>query len=72
MTDGLAHYRSTSVVEIFEIIKQRFCVIFEIVIALRVRTHNFAHVGAMGIAKFSFGHLSDFSIIQKIGNSAKM
>ena len=62
MSDGLAHYRSTSVVETFKIIKQRFCVTFDNVIALRICMHIFAHVGAMGTAKFSFGHLQTFHV----------
>ena len=55
MSDGLAHCRSISVLKIFEMIKQLSNVIFDIVIALRIGIHNYAH--AMDTAKIPFGHL---------------
>ena len=60
MSDGLAHCRSTSVVKIFEIIKQLSNVLFDIVIALRIGIHNFTHARAMDTAKIPFGHLQTF------------
>ena len=71
MSDGLAHCRSISVLKLFEMIKQLSNVIFDVVIALRIGIHNFTHACAMDTAKISFGHL-DFSVLRKIGNSAKM
>ena len=69
MYDGFAHCRSNSVEKIFETIKQRFNAMFDFVITLRIGMYNFAHVGVMDTAKFSFGHLQTF---QKIRNSAKI
>ena len=46
-------------VKIFEMIKQLFNLIFDI-IALRIRMYNFANAGAMDTVKFSFGHLQTF------------
>ena len=54
MSDGHAHCRSISVVEIFEMIKQLSNVIFDIVIALRICIHNFTHAHAIDTAKLGF------------------
>ena len=60
MSDGLAHCRSISVVNIFEMIKELSNVIFDIAIALRIGIHNFTHARAMDTAKIPFGHLQTF------------
>ena len=65
MSDGLAHCRSISVLKIFEIIKQLSNVIVDIVIALRIGKHNFAHARAMDTAKIPFGHLQTFPYCEK-------
>ena len=65
MSDGLVHCRSTSVVKVFETIKQLFNVIFDIAIALRIGKYNFAHAGAMDTAKFS---LSIFRLFRNAKN----
>ena len=60
MSNGLAHCISISVVKLFEIIKQLYNVIFDIVISLRTGMHNFTYAHAMNAVKFSFGPLQIF------------
>ena len=65
MSDGLAHCRLTSLVKIFEMIKQLFNVIFDIVIALRICIDSFAHAVAMETSKIFIRASSVFSLLYK-------